>query len=225
MPRTCGSQGQTPPAAYLPLAAGLPDQPLHLGLTLQPFTAVMGQLSECFVMHHGVSSSLFPGVERVGLYKWARFRCSRNEPSFPGRITDAEVHHPVQGRTEFDFPFPCRLARQASAGPAGYAVKRRGQPARRIAVLSNADLLPALSRAMCPATKQTVCRLAAALSNINRNARRKSALHLVVHEHELDVPAGGVAANVRRFHVEPVAAVAMPARVPTSSEPEAKAAA
>jgi hypothetical protein len=44
VPRTGGSQGQSPPAAYLPLTAGLPDQPLHLGLTLQPFTAVMGQL-------------------------------------------------------------------------------------------------------------------------------------------------------------------------------------
>ena len=176
-------------------------------------------------MHHGVSSSPFPGVVRVGLCKWARFRCSRNEPSFPGRITDADVQHPTRGVRNYDFPFPCRLARQASAGPAGYAVKRRGQPARRITVLSNADLLPALSRAMCPATKQTVCRLAAALSTINRNTRCKSALHFVVHEHELEVLAGGIAPDVRRFNVEAVAAVAVPARVPASRQPEAKTAA
>jgi hypothetical protein len=48
---------------------------------------------------------------------------------------------PRWGVRNYDFSFPCRLARQASAGPAGYAVKKRGQPARRIAVLSNADLL------------------------------------------------------------------------------------
>ena len=132
---------------------------------------------------------------------------------------------PRGGVRNYDFPFPCRLARQASAGPAGYAVKRRGQPARRITVLSNADLLPALSRAMRPATKETVCRLAAALSTLNRNARCKSALHLVVHEHDFEVPAGGIAPDVRRFNVEPVAAVAVPARVPASRQPEAKTAA
>jgi hypothetical protein len=45
VPRTCGSQGQTPPApSPLPLAAGLQGQPLSLGFALQPFTAVMGQL-------------------------------------------------------------------------------------------------------------------------------------------------------------------------------------
>jgi hypothetical protein len=41
---TRGVQGQPPPAASLPLAARLQGQPLSLGLALQPFTAVMGQL-------------------------------------------------------------------------------------------------------------------------------------------------------------------------------------
>ena len=41
-------------------------------------------------------------------------------------------------------------------------------------------------------------------------------LHLVVHKHELEVPARGVSADVRRLHVEPVAAVAVPARVPAA---------
>jgi hypothetical protein len=39
-----GVQRQSPPAASLPLAAGLQSQALSLGLALQPFTAVMGQL-------------------------------------------------------------------------------------------------------------------------------------------------------------------------------------
>ena len=82
---------------------------------------------------------------------------------------------PRRGVRNYDFPFPCRLARQASAGPAGYAVKERGQPAHRIAVLSKLTSFPALSRAWCPATKEIVCRLAAALSNFNRNAPCKSA--------------------------------------------------
>ena len=39
-----GVQRQPAPAAALPLAAGLQGQPFSLGLALQPFTAVMGQL-------------------------------------------------------------------------------------------------------------------------------------------------------------------------------------
>ena len=39
-----GVQRQPPPAASLPLAAGLQGQPLSFGIPLQPFTAVMGQL-------------------------------------------------------------------------------------------------------------------------------------------------------------------------------------
>ena len=68
VPLACGSQCQ-PPAAYLPLAAGLPDQPLNLGLTLHSFAAFMAQLLEYFVVHHGVPSSLFLAVVRVGLDK------------------------------------------------------------------------------------------------------------------------------------------------------------
>ena len=41
---TRGMQSQPPPAASLPLAAGLQGQPFSLGLALQPFTAIMGQL-------------------------------------------------------------------------------------------------------------------------------------------------------------------------------------
>jgi hypothetical protein len=40
----CGVQCQPPPPASLPLAAGLQGQPFSLGLALQAFTAVMGQL-------------------------------------------------------------------------------------------------------------------------------------------------------------------------------------
>jgi hypothetical protein len=50
-------------------------------------------------------------------------------------------------------------------------------------------------------------------------------LDLVVHEHELEVSARGVAADVSRFHIEPVATVAVQARVPAAGEPEAKTAA
>ena len=39
-----GVQRQPPPATSLPLAAGLQGQPFSLGLALQPFTAVTGQL-------------------------------------------------------------------------------------------------------------------------------------------------------------------------------------
>src|SRR5918994_5845385 len=38
-------------------------------------------------------------------------------------------------------------------------------------------------------------------------------LDLAVQQHELEVPAGGVAADVGRLDVEPVAAVPVPARV------------
>ena len=65
VPLACGSQCQ-PPAAYLPLAAGLPDQPRDFGLALHSFTALMAQLSEYLVVHHGVPSSLFLAVKRVG---------------------------------------------------------------------------------------------------------------------------------------------------------------
>ena len=83
LPRLARAVQRQPPAApSLPLAAGLQGQPLSLGFALQPFAAIMGQLQKCLVMHHGVSSSLFPGVVRVGLCKWARFRCSRNEHPF-----------------------------------------------------------------------------------------------------------------------------------------------
>ena len=58
VPLACGSQCQ-PPAAYLPLAAGVPDQPLNLRFTLHSFTAFMAQLSECLVVHHGVPSLFF----------------------------------------------------------------------------------------------------------------------------------------------------------------------
>ena len=149
VPLACGSQCQ-PPAAYLPLAAGVPDQPLNLRFTLHSFTAFMAQLSECLVVHHGVPSSLFLAGMRVGLCKWARLQCSRNEPSFLDRITDTDVQTPRQRRTELRLTCPCRLARQTSAGPAGYAVKERGQPAHRIAVFSKADLLSRLSRARLP---------------------------------------------------------------------------
>src|ERR671910_2573291 len=50
-------------------------------------------------------------------------------------------------------------------------------------------------------------------------------LDLAVQQHELEVPAGGVAADVGCLDVEPVAAVPVPARVPGASEPEAVAAA
>jgi hypothetical protein len=93
MPLACGSQRQ-PPAACRPLGADLPDQALNLGLTLKPLTAFMAQLSEYLVVQHGVSSSLVLAVVRVGLGKWARFRYSRNEPSFLYRFTDAEVQTP-----------------------------------------------------------------------------------------------------------------------------------
>src|SRR4029450_1704967 len=88
-----GAQCQ-PPAATVPSTAGLPGQAPCLGLTLQPFTALMAQLSEDLGGHHPVSSSLSSSVGRVGLCKWARFRCSRNEPSFLPRITDADVQTP-----------------------------------------------------------------------------------------------------------------------------------
>jgi hypothetical protein len=45
LPRLARAVQRQPPAApSLPLAAGLQGQPLSLGLALQPFTAVMGQL-------------------------------------------------------------------------------------------------------------------------------------------------------------------------------------
>jgi hypothetical protein len=81
VPLACGSQCQ-PPAAYRPLGADLPDQALNLGFTLKPLTAFMAQLSEYLVVQHGVPSSLCLAVVRVGLGKWARLRCSRNEPPF-----------------------------------------------------------------------------------------------------------------------------------------------
>jgi hypothetical protein len=79
-------------------------------------------------MQHGVSSSLFPGVVRVGLCKWARFRCSRNEPSFLVELRMPISTAPTWGYGITALLCSCRLARQASAGPAVYAVKERGQP-------------------------------------------------------------------------------------------------
>jgi hypothetical protein len=105
VPLACGSQCQ-PPSACLPLAAGLADQPLDLGLTLHSLTAFMAQLSEYLVVHHGVPSSLFLAGMRVGLCNWARLQCSRNEPSFLCRIADADVQTPRQRRTELRLIVP-----------------------------------------------------------------------------------------------------------------------
>ena len=83
------------PRASLPLSAKLQGQAMSLGLTLQPLGAIMGQLSKYVVMHHRVSSSLSSSVARVGPYKVRTGSLLTNEPSFPGRITDAEVPKPA----------------------------------------------------------------------------------------------------------------------------------
>jgi hypothetical protein len=101
-------------------------------------------------MQHGVSSSLFPGVVRVGLCKWARFRCSRNEPSFLVELRMPISTTPTRGvRNHGSSMFlPFSLAGVCGAGSLRREGERPADGDNRF--VSHADLLSRLSRAEVP---------------------------------------------------------------------------